>query len=208
MTAQAVLQELSTSEIQALLDQRLAKEKEQDQIERTSYENLKNETIRSLAGQAMACHEMLKAFKETAFSDLGALYELLQKYSKRHKDGKGTFTVKSPDNSIIISLNRHQLGGFDERSEQAVKHIKEFILNKFGGDDDVKDMILGVLERTKGNLDIKQIQRLYAMENRFDDANWKEGIKLLKESWQPSTTKDYLSFTVDGKSIILDFAAL
>jgi hypothetical protein len=207
MTATAV-QELSTADLQAILDERLKAEKKQREEERNSYENIKEETILNLAAQANAIHEKLKAFKEKAFADANTLYELLQQYSKRHADGKGSFTVQTADGIIKMSLKRQQLGKFDERSVQAEKHIKDFILNKFGGDADVKDMIMGILERKKGYLDINQIQRLYAMENRFDDVNWKEGIKLLKESWQPSQTKDYLMFTVDNKPIVLDFASI
>jgi hypothetical protein len=207
MTATAV-QELSTADLQALLDERLAKEKEKREQERNSYENLKEETILNMAMRAASISNTLKEFKKQAFEEANSLYELLQQYSKRHADGKGSFTVQNADGTIKMSLKKQELGKFDERSVQAEKHIKDFILTKFGGDTDVKDMIMGILERKKGYLDIKQIQRLYAMENRFEDHNWKEGIKLLKESWQPSESKDYLTFIVNGKPIILDFASI
>jgi hypothetical protein len=208
MTQIQVLNELSTEELEQLLNNRKAAEKGQRDQERQSYETLKEDTILKLCATANTLSEQLTAFKKQSFEEAGALYELLQKYSKRHADGKGSFTVKSADGSIVMSLKRQELGTFDERSVQAEKHIKDFIMHKFNGDADAKDMILGILERKKGYLDIKQIQRLYAMENRFDDTNWKEGIKLLKESWQPSNSKEYLSFTVNGKPILLDFASI
>lgn len=201
-------QELTTEQLQAILDQRKAEEQKQKDAERESYESLKDELVTRLGIHASALSETMKKFKEQAFGDAEALYELLQKYSKRHADGKGTFTVRNADGRVEMSLKRHQLGTFDERSVQGEKHIRDFINKRFSGDKDVLDIIMGALERTKGFLDIKQIQRLYAMEDRFDDANWKEGIKLLKESWVPTKTKDYLSFTVDGKPVILDFASI
>ncbi|MBB6131360.1 DUF3164 family protein [Mucilaginibacter lappiensis] len=207
MTATAA-QELTTEQLQAILEQRLAKEKEQQQAERNSYESLKHTTVTTLGTAAMELHEAMIKFKEQAFNEAETLYELLQKYSKRHADGKGTFTVQNADGSMIMNLKKHQLGRFDERSVQAEKHIRDFINNRFSGDQDVIDIIMGALERTKGFLDVKQIQRLYQMENRFDDHNWKEGIRLLKESWTPTTTKDYLSFTVNGKPVVLDFASI
>jgi len=207
MTATAV-QELSTADLQAILDERLLREKEQRDAERTSYETLKSETVTKLGTRAALLHDTLKEFKELAFSEAESLYQLLQQYSKRHADGKGSFTVQNVDGSIKMTLKKQELGKFDERSVQAEKHIKDFISKKFNADDDAKDMIMGILERKKGYLDIKQIQRLYAMENRFDDPNWKEGIKLLKESWQPSESKDYITFIVNGLPVILDFASI
>lgn len=204
----ATAETLTIEQLEALLDGKRKEEQSQRDAERNSYEILKEETINKLGVRALLFQNRLKEFKDEAFAEAGSLYELLQQYSKRHADGKGSFTVQNADGSIKMSLKRQELGAFDERSVQAEKHIKDFILTKFGGDEDTKDMIMGVLERKKGYLDIKQIQRLYAMENRFDDLNWKEGIKLLKESWQPSTTKDYLSFTVNGKPVVLDFASI
>ncbi|MEB0299581.1 DUF3164 family protein [Mucilaginibacter sp. 5C4] len=187
---------LTTEQLQDLLNQRLAEQKEQEQAERNSYESLKDATVTKLATSALALNEAMRNFKDLAFGEAETLYELLQKYSKRHADGKGTFKVRNADGSMEMNLKRHQLGTFDERSVQAEKHIRDFINNRFAGDQDVLDIIMGAMERTKGFLDVKQIQRLYAMEDRFDDHNWKEGIKLLKESWIPTTTKDYLSFTI------------
>ena len=53
---------------------------------------------------------------------------------------------------------------------------------------------MSLLERKKGELDIQLVQKLYAMENRFQDENWKRGIELLKESFQSSHSKDYINF--------------
>jgi transposase InsO family protein len=50
--------------------------------------------------------------------------------------------------------------------------------------------------RKKGELDINLVQKLYAMEDRFQDENWKRGIELLKESYSFSHSKDYIGFEV------------
>jgi len=201
-------QEMSIDELQALLNDKLQAEKELKQQERQSYEGIKENTITSLAGQAIAIHNSLKVFKETAFGDCETLYKLLQQYSSRHADGKGNFTVKSADGKIEMSLKRAELGGFDERADQGEKHIIDFVNKQFAGDVRTKKLIMSLLERKKDKLDVKLVQKLYSMENDYDDANWKEGIRLLKEAWQPSETKDYLSFKVNGKYVILDFARI
>jgi hypothetical protein len=38
------------------------------------------------------------------------------------------------------------------------------------------------------------------MEERFIAPNWVEGIKLLKESWTVSDTKDYITFEEKDKN--------
>ncbi|MOA13632.1 hypothetical protein D3C78_1336930 [compost metagenome] len=76
---------------------------------------------------------------------------------------------------------------------QAEAHIKDFIAAQFSGDPATNKLINSLLERKRGSLDIKLVQRLYAMENDFDNQNWREGIKLLKESWQASESKEYIT---------------
>jgi len=211
MTATQV-QELTADQLEALLNEKRAQENEKKEQERMSYESLKSETIEGLAITASSLSAMLKEFKQKAFDEADTLYKLLCGYSKRHADGKGNFSVENTEGNVRMSFTRKQLGRFDERSVQAEKHIKDFITNRFIGDSDARDMIMGIMERKRGYLDINQIQRLYAMENRFEDTNWKEGIKLLKESWKPTESRTYIRFEIKVDSewqlINLDFASI
>ena len=212
MTAIEQINNMSAAQIEELLNQKRAKEAEEKEAERKQYEYLKDQTVTSLTIEASALMNSLKNFKARAFQEAGALYELLCQYSKRHADGKGNFSVESADGSMRMTVNQKDLNRFDERSIQAEKHIKEFITKRFSGDDDTTDLILSILERKRGTLDIRLIQKLYAMENRFTDPSWIEGIKLLKESWNPTETKGYITFEVrienEWKAINLNFASI
>ena len=189
---------LSVEELEAALATKKEAERLDRENKRNSYEVLKRDTIAELAPFANDMSLSLLRFRDKAFSQLGALYELLQDYSKRHQDGKGNFTIE--DSDYRIQFKRQGKGSFDERSEQAEKHIIDFLNSKYHGDLDTKDLIMSLLERKKGDLDINMVQKLYSMEDRFDDANWREGIKLLKESYSLKHSKDYVSFFKKGRN--------
>lgn len=182
----------TSNELKAMLAEQTRLEAEERELKRETYEKLKGETIDELFSIAKEINELLTTFKEKAFKDMGALYALLQEYSNRHKDGKGNFSVENEIHKI--EFKKQGKGSFDERSVQAEKHIIDFLTTKYEGDLDTKDLIMSLLERKKGDLDILLVQKLYSMEDRFDDANWKEGIKLLKESYTYTHSKDYISF--------------
>jgi len=186
------LKVLTTEELEAELQKRKADEASERENKRKQYESLKTSVIRDLVPEAQHLSEQLKNFKTKAFSELGSLFDLLKDYSKRHQDGKGNFKIE--DDHFKISFKRQGKGSFDERSHQAEKHIIDFLTSKYEGDLDTKDLIMSLLERKNGALDILLVQKLYSMEDRFDDPNWKEGIKLLKESYSFSLSKDYVSF--------------
>jgi len=186
--------ELTLEELENLLNNKKEEANVQANQKRKAYEDTKNSVIIDLCQKALGLNAALKAFKKQAFEDLGALYELLQEYSKRHSDGKGNFTVETQDGTYKIEFSRQNLGFFDERADQGERHIIDFVNSQFSGDPTTKKLITSLLERSKDKLDIKLVQKLYAMEADYQDNNWKEGIKLLKESWTPSNTKDYIRF--------------
>lgn len=188
--------ELSTQELKELLAERENAENAAKNKARMDYESLKESTILTLVAEAAGLQSMLKDFSLKSFNELDSIYDLLCTYSKRHEDGKGNFTLESKDGTMKVSYRRQELGYFDERSSQAEKHIQDFINAEFTADENIKKLILTLLERKKGHLDIKMVQKLYAMEENFTNDNWKEGIKLLKESWTPSGSKPYISFYV------------
>lgn len=184
------IENLSTAELQEILDSRLKKEREAKDRQRLAYEDLKANTVCGLAADALLLHERLADYKKRAFEQLGTLYQLLLEYSDRAKDGKGNFRIEHGD--YRIDFKRQGKPSFDERADQAEKHIIEFVEAKFKGDQDTRDLIMSLLERKNGDLDVALIQKLYAMEDRFDDSNWKRGIALLKESYRYSHSKDYV----------------
>ncbi len=191
-TQKVDLSKMSDEEFEAEMQRRNLAKVEQQEKARNDYEGLKKDVVLNLCTKAIRVNRVLKWLKEQSFSDMQTLYEMLKEYSNRHKDGKGNFQVE--DGNFRVSYKRQGKASFDERSHQAEKHIIDFVNSKFENDIDTKDLVMSLLERKKGELDINLVQKLYAMENRFQDENWKRGIELLKESYSYSHSKDYIGF--------------
>lgn len=207
------IEELSTSALEDLLSQRRAEDAAAREKSRQTYEALRDETINTLVPMAIVLSSQIKDFKEKVFADLRALYDLLIEHSKRHANGRGNFQIISLDSAYKIDFKRQDLGYFDERSKQAEAHIVSFVNRRFADDEDARDVIMTLLERRKGSLDVKKVQTLYAMEDRFNDEEWLQGLRLLRESWTTNKTCYYATFYVkdaDGhwRHINLDFASV
>jgi len=206
-----VLEMLTEEQLEAALKLKREKKIAQETQEREAYETLKHDTVMALTGKANALSNLLKTFKQEAFTEMKTIYDLLCKYSKRRESDKGNFTLEISE-GMRITYRNQDLGYFDERSVQAEKHIIDFVKERFQGDVKAQKMITTLLERRRGKLDIKLVQKLYAMENDFDHPSWIEGIKLLKESWTASESKSYIRFEVkvdsEWQPILLDFASI
>jgi hypothetical protein len=205
------LSQLTTEQLEIAINERRNAQNKEIIDKRKAYETLKIDTVTDLVESAKGVSATLKKFKEKSFSEMQTLYKMLQEYSKRHADGKGNFQLEHGE--LRVCYRRQENGFFDERSVQAEKHIIDFVSEKFVDDLDTRDLIMSLLERKKGTLDIKLIQKLYAMEERFTAPNWVEGIKLLKESWTVSDSKDYITFeqkdnTNKWENINLNFSSI
>lgn len=188
------VEQMSTQELEQFLAERKRKENERKAAERKAYEEIREDLINDLHAGAEKVQSLLTEFKKVAFSGLADFYELLCSQTNRSEESKGNFKIVSADGLRKIEFNRNDAGYFDERADMGEKHIIEFVSEKFANDEDTKALVLNLLERKKGKLDIKLVQRLYKMEDRFDDHNWKTGIQLLKESWQIGDAKFYVNF--------------
>lgn len=186
------LDNLTNEEFEDYLKRRNEKIAEERKKKRSEYEELKINTIAGLGMKAANLNNKLRDFKQEAFDEMQTLYKCLQEYSSRHADGKGNFTVDN--DKYKVSYKKQGKCSFDERAFQAEKHIKEFLDTRYSADNDTKDLIMQLLERKNGDLDVNLVQKLYQMEDRFQDENWIRGIQLLKESYQYTHSKDYIKF--------------
>ncbi|GEM55268.1 hypothetical protein B0A58_07310 [Flavobacterium branchiophilum NBRC 15030 = ATCC 35035] len=152
------LSQMSDAEFEAEMQRRSLAKIEAQEKARLDYENLKKEVVTELSQAAAEISEQLRAFKQKAFSDMQTLFEMLKEYSNRHKDGKGNFQVEHEN--FRVSYKRQGKPHFDERSLQAEKHIIDFVNTKFEKDVDTKDLVMSLLERKKGELDINLVQKI------------------------------------------------
>lgn len=214
--SELTLEQLTPEARKQLIEQakkELQNEKELESQEKQKYDELRGQVVSKLVTNALLCSANLQDFKKLAFEEMTAMYELLKQYSNRggKKEDKGSFTLVHEN--MKVEYRRQGKAVFDERSTQAEKMIHEFISEKYEGDQATKDLIMCLLERKNGDLDINLIQKLYAMEDQFDDPNWKNGIRLLKESFSYTSSKDYIRFYLKDENnkwepILLDFASV
>ncbi|SFB80827.1 Protein of unknown function [Flexibacter flexilis DSM 6793] len=187
--------QLTGEEQEILLGDAAAKKAAKQNGLRETYSSMRDSLIVGLLTRAEKLSADMTAFKTQAIAELDTFAEIMKEYSGRadNADDKGNFTIESPDGLAKIIFSNNEKSKFNELSIEAEKHIMLFINSEFG-DKPAAKIITTLLERTKGSLDIKLIQRLYKMENDYQDENWKRGIELLKESWQPTDVASYVRF--------------
>lgn len=188
---------LTAKELKALLKETEAAEKAEREAARKQYESERDQMITMLGSEANDAWSVLKELKCTAMLRVKEFKAKMLEYGdiKGGENNKGNFSIENEN--FKVSFSSQVKKTFDERSLLAEQHLKNF-LNGFvkARDKKLHKFIMGLLERNHktGDLDIDNINRLYTMENDFEDNDWKEAIRLFKESYNPTKTTEYVRF--------------
>lgn len=207
---------LSVAQLEELLAQKKQEERAQKEAERKAYEKDRNDLVFWACCEAVDQHHGLLEFKTKVMDRLRGWLERMRTYGDA-KVTQENFEIMSENQDLKVVFTLQITKGFDERSKLAEEKIKQF-LNEFIKKRDKRtyELISGYMERNHvtNELDIKNINRLYKMEDDFPDHPlFKEAIQLFKESYTEKKSKHYARFFKRGennewKPIVLDFAAL
>lgn len=204
-------------DLQQQMKDREAKEKAAREAKRKDYEKDREKLITGLCDEARTLSTAIVAFKKKALGSMFGFRDKLLEYGdlRKGEHNKGSFEIKSDDDKLKIVFTTQLRKEFDERADTAEEHLKKF-LNGFVKKRDQKlfEFIMSLLERNKktGKLDISNINRLYAIEEQFDDADWKKALALFKESYKETGTAQYVRMYARSEAgqwqlINLDFAS-
>ncbi len=182
---QKPLGELTAEELQQVLDHKKAAEKKALQRERKQYEAKRDMDMEKLISVAQSAYNELSALKSMAHETLEFHQEKLNEYGTIRSNSKGGFSMMSTDKKFKIRRRRDTQPVWDERSTKALELIHAF-LNDFVKKRDQKmfEILMGFLVKNKkGDLEYSSVMNLLQHEDKFDDARWKEGLRLIRESY-------------------------
>jgi hypothetical protein len=207
--------QLSSSELEALLANKKQQEAKEQEKERKAYESERDSDVIELADLAVEIETLSHKLKQLTHAKMEKHQEKLNGYGKIRSNSKGGFSLTHSNNSIRIKRKRDTQPTWDERSTKALELIHAFLYDTVKKrDKDVFEMLIGFLVKNKkGDLDYASVMNLLNHETRFDDVRWKEGLRLLKQSYS-SYLKGYQYYFEKQNSegrfekIELNFSAL
>lgn len=190
------VENMSVQELESILAKKKNEESAQEKAIREKYEKERDYLVKSLCKGAMTLNDQLKAFSETGFMHLREHAEKLSQYGKMRKNSKGGFNLQTADGEYKIKYAYTSIADFDERANKAEELLKDFLQDFIKKKDKgAYYIIMSLMERNnRGQLEFSRIQKLYKFENDYNDARWKEAIKLFKESFNVKGSKMQLYF--------------
>jgi len=185
------IDQMTTEDLQAYLEERKREEKQNAQREREDYEKSVDKTASHIIRRAVKLSRLLEAFKGVTTEQLEAIREKLNEYGAIRANSKGGFLLRTKDGTGKVLYKYSSICDWDERADKAEDLLTDFLKDVVKKrDKELFELVMGLLEKNKdGKLEFSRMQALYAKENLFTDPRWVEAIRLFKESFRVIDSK-------------------
>ncbi|ROT12374.1 DUF3164 family protein [Muribaculum intestinale] len=189
------LKGMSAAERKNLLEELKAEEQKATRDRREAYEALRAQFAHEVKSHLLPLVEDVRQFREWIEKEADGFYSVMREYGQLRKEEQSSFTIVDGDMKMEVRSNKVKT--FDERADMAAERLMEYLKayvagSEKGYDDPMYQLAMTLLERNRqGDLDYKNISKLYEMEDRFDE-EYKSIMGLFRESH--TVTKTAVNF--------------
>ncbi|MDD2301876.1 MAG: DUF3164 family protein [Eubacteriales bacterium] len=154
--------------------------------------------VRKHFAQAMKLNAALQHFKSALMADTDRFVETLKEEHNIQRGGKkGNLTFTSFDGSLRFEVAQHDSIQFNEKLKLAQDLISQWIRGKANGVDvDLQKLIDDAFYAVRGTIRTSRILGLLRLD--IKDESWQQAMKLIRESIQVSSSKEYIRFYQKG----------
>lgn len=180
------LSQMTAEEKKALLAQLNADASESRQAKRDAYEALRAEFMHRVEEFLVNVTADVKGFKGWLEKESEGFISVMRDYGQLKNADQRNYTITDGDFRLQVASN--SVKGFDERADMAaerlVAYLKDYMKkSEKGYEDPMYQLAMTLLERNqRGDLDYKSISKLYELEDKFGDQEYKDIMLLFKES--------------------------
>lgn len=215
MTENPNIDQLSTEELEALLMKRKKAEQQRQQRQTEVYIEKRDRATVAMVNKAQKIQRVLSGFKAYVAEEMERQAQRTAEYGKIRSHSKGGFSITDNSGNYRVIRRRDTDPVFDERALKGTELIKDFLGDTIKKRDlKLYEILISFLERNeKGDLEYSKVLGLLRHEDKFDDERWKEGLRLIKESYTIHLKGFGYEFKFrdpDGKwqSILLSFSSI
>jgi Protein of unknown function (DUF3164) len=175
---------------------------------RKDYENRRDKRVKKMVMSALSFTQKMAAFKEMAAELMEEQHAELNEYGEIKTSSKGGFQVVSKDGKFKVVRSRDTDPKWDETAHKGVEILRSFldeVVRVRQADKAIFEMFMDFLAKNaKGELEYSKVMLFLQHEDKFDDARWKEGLRLLREGYAIEFKKFSYEFFVkddEGKFV-------
>lgn len=162
-----------------------AAEKKRREKERQDYEASRDSKVLEMMQMARNLNIMMAEFKLKCHDVFDEHKEILNQYGAIKSNSKGGFSLQHSNGEVKIARVLATQPQWSEVSMKGVEILKNFLVNTVKKRDlKIFELLFAFLQKNKhGDLEYSRVMELLKHQDTFEEPEWLEGLKLLKEGY-------------------------
>lgn len=180
------IDELSLEEMEALEQKIKAKKSKAKEQNQAAYLELREGFMSKLKGRVLKEASEIEAFANFVRNESQGFLNVMKEYGQLRRSGQMGYVLVH--NNFKLEVKANKVKRFDERADVAAERLIEFLRQWIkgkdkGAEDPLYQLAMTFIERNaNGDLDYKQISKLYQLEEKFKSQEYSDIMDLFRES--------------------------
>lgn len=163
--------------------------------DRDALRSLSSEAVDKLYPKLEDHSSGLKGIKLEVYDTFRSIIETKKEVMGVETEGQRSHSFLSSDGRRRIIIGYYVRDGWDDTVEDGISKVKAYITSLAGDEESRKlvKIILDLLSRdNKGNLKAEKVLQLEKYAETLKDPGFADGVAIIKESYRPVRTKDFV----------------
>lgn len=162
---------------------------------RVTYQQLVDEELAQAVPELRKLSQDIRMVKDTVFSNFKTVLEMKEEVVGFKEDGQYSHTFTNSESNLRLTLGVNTVDGWSDMAETGIAMVRKYI-ESLATDEKTKTLVntvLRLLSKDKqGNLNASRVLQLAKMAEESSDDQFKEGVKIIQESYMPTATRRYI----------------
>lgn len=162
---------------------------------RVTYQQLVDEELAQAVPELRKLSQDIRTVKDTVFSNFKTVLDMKEEVVGFKEDGQYSHTFTNSESSLRLTLGVNTVDGWSDMAETGIAMVRKYI-ESLATDEKTKTLVntvLRLLSKDKqGNLNASRVLQLAKMAEDSSDDKFKEGVKIIQESYMPTVTRRYI----------------
>lgn len=195
-TQQVAMTAEELAEWQQMKAEKAKKEAEEARKQaRENYAQMVDEEIALAIPELRSLSEQIRTVKSTIFGNFKAVLDMKRETVGFKEGGQFSHTFTNSDSTMRLSLGVNTVDGYRDTVEDGIAMVRQYI-ESLATDEKTQALVKAVLRLLsrdgQGNLKASRVLQLRKMAEESGDDTFKEGVRIIEESYQPTTTGQYI----------------
>lgn len=164
--------------------------------ERKVYREMAMQTVDEMFPKVKQLNATLRQGRQEVWEAFEAIINAkCDLFSEKLREGQRSHSFMSSDGTKRIIIGRHQRDNWDDTVEAGIAQVKEYVssLAKDRETETLVSMLLELLAKDRqGNLQVDKVLQLAKYAQESDSDLFKEGVRIIQESYRPELTKLFI----------------